>query len=297
MIDIDDIDGLDDLESLEPSGEDLGIRRILVALDASSEHAAALEAAADLAALLEAELAGLFVEEPDLVRLEGLSQCRKITLPYGPSGGIEEGSIQRELQVLARRTRDALARASEQRQVPWSFEVTRGPVEREVASAASNFDLVIVESKGRRIRAGVRMDSSTRRAAHAVESSVLFLKDGAPPTHSIVFVYDGTEESQFALEAALQFAGGPLSLLSVLFPTRDEEEYRTWREEIESRLTSEPLPVHYRRIAPDSIEWLQRAVDNVEGDLLIQSAHNPILQHNAADAVLESLDCPVFLIR
>lgn len=297
MIDFDDIDGLDDLDTLEPSGDDLGVERILIALDTSSEHLDALEAAADLAALLEAELAGLFVEDPELMRLEGLAQSRKITFPYGASQAIDEGSMKRELQVLARRTHDMLAQASDQRQVPWSFQVTQGPVEREVQSAAEHADLVIVESKGRAIRANLRMESSTFRAAQTLESSVLFLKEGARPTRSIVVVYNDTPESQGALEMGLQLAGGPMSLLSIVFPTDDEDEYLAWREEIESRLTSEPLPIHYRRISPHSIDGLERTVDNIEGDILIQSAHNPLLTHNSARKLIETLDCPVFMLR
>jgi nucleotide-binding universal stress UspA family protein len=44
------------------------IRRILVALDASPHSFAALEAAAHLAAHLEAELFGLYVEDENLLR-------------------------------------------------------------------------------------------------------------------------------------------------------------------------------------------------------------------------------------
>ena len=42
---------------------DVAIRRILVAIDGSSHSLAALDAAADLASRLRAELSGLFVED------------------------------------------------------------------------------------------------------------------------------------------------------------------------------------------------------------------------------------------
>ncbi|HSL81665.1 MAG TPA: universal stress protein, partial [Thermoanaerobaculia bacterium] len=54
-------------------GRDRTIRRILVALDASADSAAALEAATALAALFGAELQGLYVEDLNFVRLPELS--------------------------------------------------------------------------------------------------------------------------------------------------------------------------------------------------------------------------------
>ena len=46
----------------------LAIRRILVALDTSPHSQAAMEAAIELAARFEAELAGMFVEDVNLLR-------------------------------------------------------------------------------------------------------------------------------------------------------------------------------------------------------------------------------------
>ncbi|MGD9028912.1 MAG: universal stress protein, partial [Anaerolineae bacterium] len=60
--------------------EELTIRRILIALDASSHSIAALRAAARLASSLEAELHGLFVEDINLLRAAGLPMARELQL-------------------------------------------------------------------------------------------------------------------------------------------------------------------------------------------------------------------------
>ena len=51
------------------------VQRIVVALDASSHSHAALEEAAQLASGLEAELAGIFVLDSELLRLSALPVC------------------------------------------------------------------------------------------------------------------------------------------------------------------------------------------------------------------------------
>ena len=66
---------------MKEEARELVIRRILVALDASRHSLAALEAAAELAARLKAELVGLFVEDIDLLRLAGLPFAREIRYP------------------------------------------------------------------------------------------------------------------------------------------------------------------------------------------------------------------------
>ena len=50
------------------------MRRILVAVDASPHSLAALDAALRLAADLEAEIIGLFVEDINLLRLAGMPE-------------------------------------------------------------------------------------------------------------------------------------------------------------------------------------------------------------------------------
>ncbi|MGD8821809.1 MAG: universal stress protein, partial [Anaerolineales bacterium] len=59
------------------------VERILVAVDASSHSRAALEAAAELAASLEVELVGIFVEDINLMRLAELPIAVEIETPTG----------------------------------------------------------------------------------------------------------------------------------------------------------------------------------------------------------------------
>ncbi len=71
------------------------IRRILVALDASGASLAALDAAARLAATLEAELLGLFVEDEDLLRLAGLPCAREVGFTFTQARRMESADMER----------------------------------------------------------------------------------------------------------------------------------------------------------------------------------------------------------
>src|SRR5512146_300494 len=59
--------------------EEGAIRKILIAIDASPHSLAALQAAAEFAARVNAELSGLFVEDINLLRMAELSFVREVS--------------------------------------------------------------------------------------------------------------------------------------------------------------------------------------------------------------------------
>ena len=80
------------------------VDRIVVALDAASEHRAAIDTAARLAARWDAHLHGVFVEDDDLIRLAHLPFVRVVTL----GAGVEAFDLQqaeRQMRAFAERAR------------------------------------------------------------------------------------------------------------------------------------------------------------------------------------------------
>ncbi|MEJ2343030.1 MAG: universal stress protein [Gemmatimonadales bacterium] len=85
------------------------IRRIVVALDASRSSLAALEAAAELAAAVNAELAGLFVEDENLVRLAGLPLAREFDRISERPRSMDTAQLRRHMARQAQQARRALS--------------------------------------------------------------------------------------------------------------------------------------------------------------------------------------------
>lgn len=283
------------MQSNDP--QDIGVHRILVAIDSSTESAHALEAAAQLAAHMQAEIEGMFVEDPNLLRLEELSSSRGIQLPQGFGGAIESGSMRRQLQAHARRARQMLERASEQLQITWNFRVERGSMRSKLKEASSEFDLVVVESQGRSVRSAMRLEASTREAAQELDRPVLFLQKGARAIRSVVAVFDDTPESLGALDVATNLLATPISMLTVLVPARSREEADALREKAEEHLSHAGVTPHFRRISPDQVEWIGRSIREIHGDILIQAANSKVFEHNSTKDLLDEVDCPVLLVQ
>jgi len=167
-------------------------RRIVVGVDASPASLDALAAAAALAGKLRADLAGLFVEDADLLRLAGLPFAGVVRLPSGVPERLDRAKAEAELRALAARAREALERAASAQRVACTFRVARGEVVAEVLAAAEAPDLLVLGAGGHRRSGNARAGETVRQAAARGRSSVLVLRRGGRLGESVVAVDDGT---------------------------------------------------------------------------------------------------------
>jgi len=209
--------------------EPFAARRILVAIDASAASLDALAAAASLAARLGSELAGLFVEDEDLLRLAALPFGDVFRSPGGERERLDRASAETVLRALASHAREALERTASSHRVACSFRVTRGRVVREVLAAADTADLVVLGAAGHGRPARGAIGDTARAAAARAAASVLLLARGARVGDGVVAVDDGTPVGARAVAAARRLApedrppsivctshGGTLALIDVI---------------------------------------------------------------------------------
>lgn len=119
----------------------MSIRRITVVQEAV-QAARALDAVAQAAAALEAELTGLFVEDVELLHFAGLPFAREIGA--FSARALDVGTMERRLRSQAEEARRALAAAAEGKPLRWSFRVERGSVPARVRRALADADLVVL---------------------------------------------------------------------------------------------------------------------------------------------------------
>jgi K+-sensing histidine kinase KdpD len=120
------------------------VRRVIVGLDPLQQSRALLEAAAELAGEMQAELLGLFVENQDLLHFAGLPFACEVGFESATRRALDVGSMERTLRALAKDARQALEAVVGPTRVQWSFRVVRGAPAAELLAAAEESDLVIV---------------------------------------------------------------------------------------------------------------------------------------------------------
>lgn len=279
------------------NGQDKGwtIRRILVAVDGSRHSLAALEAASELAAGMDAELMGLFVEDVRLIQAAGAPAAREVRYPFVAAARLDPVRMERELRVQAEQARRAIAATCGPRQIKWSFRVVRGEVALEVLSAAMEADLLILGKVSRPLIRQVRVGSTARAAAARAPCCVLLLRFETGIKPPVVTVYDGSPAAREALKVASHLArrqGGYLAVLNVA--ATSSEEYRLQAETADG-LRAQGLLIRYRQLAGLEVETLAQVVQTEKCGVLVLSDN--LLPPEALQALLDRVECPVLLVR
>ena len=273
------------------------IRRILVALDASGASQAALEAAAQLAEQMEAELLGLFVEDINLLRLAGLPFAREVGFPSARTRRLESEDMERALRAQAARAQQALAQAAERVRVRWSFRVARGMVAAELLAAAESADLVALGMTGMQVSPRLRLGATAQAVVSGATGAVLVVSQGVCLRSPVVALYDGSPASVQALELAARLLPDEEQRISVLVVADDPQQARRLEAEAAARLKKNGVQARFRLLAEADGASLRRAIQSETPGTLVLAAGMTALRDETIQELLEAGDCAVLLVR
>lgn len=282
---------------MEESDQELIIKRILVALDASTHSLAALEAAADLAATLEAELLGLFVEDENLLHLAGLPFAREVRAPSAASREMSSDRMEQDLRLQAAQARRALRAAAERVQARWSFRTVRGQVTPAVLAAALEADLVAMGRMSQSVSGRSRLGSTARATTRGTRRSVLLMQQGSDLSYPVLVTFDGSPAAWQALLAATRLARASGDDLSVLLLNDVPEAVDNMKDQVSAWLRKRDLKAHYSWLAEATVSALIKLVNASADCVLVLGGENPLLEAESIQELLDETDCPVLLVR
>jgi nucleotide-binding universal stress UspA family protein len=265
-------------------------RRVVVALDASAPSLEAARTAAELARTLGVELAGLFVEDVNLLRLAGLPFAKQVSSSGGAARPLERESLEAELRALAAWAREALAREAALVHVSWTFEVRRGAVPDEVLAAAGRGDVLVVGARGH--SAGARPGATARAAAERGATSVVVQGRAARVGGAILVACDGSPESERALLTAADLARGELVALCL---APDAASAGRLAERARASLAGRRATVRWA--GGEGLDDLLAATRPGVPELLVVAAESPLLRGGGFARLVAAAPCPVLLAR
>ena len=274
------------------------IRRILVALDSSGRDQEALQIAAHLAALLQAELLGLFIQDPDLMKFAELPIASEVMSYSASARSVDRARLEKDLQAQVKRMSSELARLALQQKVRWSFEVVSGFIESEVVDAVKRADLLIVHRKsGRTLVTHDQLGSTASVIVTKANRPVLILEEHRSLEGPLYVLIEELESDISALATALLLSRKNHRKLIVLIATKSLEKYQQLSKSIEDW-----LHVQERRA---QLNWLRRVEPAVlshtlwgeGGGVLVLCADAPLLRKIALAALIKQLKLPIVLVR
>lgn len=271
---------------------DLVVRRVLVALDASEPSRAALEAAAVLADRAGAEIAALFVEDENLLRLSGLPRATAFSRAGALPCALDPVSMGRELRVVGEQMRRWVEDVASRLRVRATFRSTRGHVDAEILAAARGADLVVLGRRGQ--NAGRGSLGSTARAVALAGGAVLLIAADERLESPVVVAVDGTAEGDAALDLAAAIARaarGPLVVLAVSGGGASKQDVT---RRTQARLRDAKVEAEIRPIERADAASLCAAARGAEGRTLVLPLH---LTHDGdLEACIAGAPGPVVLV-
>lgn len=258
------------------------LRRILMAVDTAALSAASIACVVDLAARLEAELVGLFVEDDELLRSAALPVVRRVSFLTGAHEGLDVARTERELRALAAAFERELAAAARRSNVRWSFRVVRGRVTSEVARAAADVDVVVVRRGG--------------RPPSAVRASVLALPAEPHLEAPVLVPFDGSPATAAALAVAARLASDGAGSLEVLLLARTAAEAEDLAARAAALVAGAPVGLACRTV-PAIAGAVRDVLRRRPGRLVVLAEAWSGALADDVRALAERLDVPTLTVR
>ena len=269
------------------------VRRILVALDASPHSDAALQEAAALAAPLEAELAGIFVLDTELLRLAALPAASETGLTSAQRRPLNPETMTRALKAQADRARRSLEAVARRHRLQASFQLLQGNVLAEILKAVKKTDLLAMGVVGQMNVTRQRLGSTVRGVTTRAGCSVLLMSPTTPArAGTVVTVFCASGHAQRALALAQQLASRRDSELVVLIDA-SAEPAEALEARARAQLDTADVQVRFETIEPGNVPGLKTALERHNGGILVLANDCELLE-GRTDAIC-SLAVPVLL--
>ena len=275
------------------------IERVVVPLDAASEHGTAIETAARLAARAKAPLHGIFVEDEDLLRLASLPFARQFTLGAAAEPLTAE-HIELHLRVAAERARRELFAAAERHGVACSFEIVRGAAESAL-TGASHHDLVVAGALTRPIAGHFRVECRWWSSIEAAPGLFMLARHAWSASGAVVMLLrDRGAASSRLLEAAAQIAHTADASLTVICPPavvgagfETGAGLENW---VADQLADHPVRLQIE-IAPDAPADLHQRIGELDCRCLAIASGEAEGSGDRLRELVERFGCDILVVR
>ncbi len=258
-------------------------RRIAVALDASEQSQRVIALTAGIAAVLRAELEGVFIEDIAVLRAVGLPFQREFRLTSRGEARIDSMRMARELRASARGVRALLEASAQRVGCRWSFRAWRGDLEAEILSAASSADMFALRPLGR-FAPFARPRQPGQRTAAAQG-----LRVGA--------LWDGSEGALRAIAAGAELAASGHARLQIFMQAADAAAFKRLDQQLPGAPREAKGALEVFPLAGASSDALIPSVIASHASLLMVDAGNPLLQRERLWQRLAALHCPLLSVR
>ena len=273
------------------------IKRITVAIDCSPYSRASLSAAAEIAGRLHAELSGVFIEDINLLRMAELPFTQEIQVHTARFEPFDLARAERMLKKQSRAASRLLRESAERFAIPHSFRTLRGTVPSLLLSAALDTDLLAIGRWGNTPSCKRGLGSTAQKAVRESKTNVLVAHHAGFSLQSpLVVLFDGSRGALNALETALGLVQQKTHLHVFLLANNEAEQEKN-RNRAEQHIGRKTGLVEFHNVPLTSGTLLRQCINMTGPGLLLVSENTDALDKEAIYRLIDSVECPVLLVR
>jgi len=249
--------------------------KILISLDLDNYSSSFIKPLVMLASQLNADLCGLLIEETELQKIANLPFSREITFPAALTRDLNKDLIARHLKQYTETYRKTLEELSQLANISCSFRTSKGPRIESVLSESCEFELAILLPE--------KHSSLKARQSEHLEELI---------NPAVVF-YNTSLQSQKAAQIIRSLADN-----SVLHQLKIITQNDIPIESIRNQFSLDKVNVEYQHIQSYDVSSIISLSGTQKPGLLILPLNDtPNMQIHEIRNILETLDCPLLMVR
>lgn len=282
---------------MKKENTDIPFRKILVAMDTSGHSRSALEAAAQLAKLSEAELRGLFVHDENWYRISHLTITNEISEITGERRNLPSQYMKQQIQLMENRIRQYMKTITRKFDINHSWSSTRGAISDELLRAAKKSDLITIGRSGHSHKKEYKLGKTARTLIRKSDKPVLLIQEGLTLNKPVIVIYDGTPAGQRSLDLGLQLSRKNDCELSILILSNRSENVQNRNREVEQKIEDTDIPVMVYTLEQDDIWNVTQIINGLRDGLLIIPKNQPLIKGEWLEKIFQLAKCPLLLIN
>ncbi|HAC33195.1 MAG TPA: hypothetical protein DCF45_01620 [Gammaproteobacteria bacterium] len=265
---------------------------ILVSLDTLRGDVGALERLAEIAALLQRRLHGLYIEDEDLLTIAGLPFTREINLHTRDESNLERNQLEQQMRAMARQAEAMLAQSAERWGVEWQFQQVRGKVTAELAKAAERAGLVSLLASSQNSYLNRLLPQEQDDLRRLLQLSCILLPAVITAGEEVVVVIDSSDQTESLLQPAqLICANRPVTILLSGGDTpllRQQLEQECSQRGISAAIFDTPMV---------SLGQLETLLERRKPNLIIMHQRNDLLAAQLPEKWVQRMQVPMLLVQ
>lgn len=270
-------------------------QRILVSISLSATPRSVESALAHLWEREPAELAGLLIEDPDVLTVSRLRVSREVRYDEPQTTGLNVADMERQIRAHGRRVRTAFESRARAMNLVASFRVARGPLATALQEACAGFDMLVVAAA--RDWMGQRLSLRTQLPILLTSGprTLVIVQEAPQSTGGVAVVYADSDSGRAALQTAVRIARSEGLALSVLMRFTDEGQQARLGEQAQAIVADYPATSYHRLAGQQDAVAIAAAATRAAARLLVLPRSDAEADRQLALEVVERTHCSVIL--